>query len=292
MTRSYQFWLVVLFVLLMSGCRMAGDQDEQPQVSVSIVPLAYFTDQLTDEGVSVNVMVPPGASHATYSPSTSQLQALSDADIYFRIGHLGYEQVWMDRLAELGQDMEITDLSANVDLIRGEPVDHGDHVHEGGVDPHIWMSPATMLELLPVFKQTLSETYPAMADQISANHDSLYERVQDLHTGMLQLSEELEQKSFMIFHPALTYLARDYGLEQIPIEYEGKEPTPGRLRRIIDQARATEIPVIFIQEEFDERSAELVSRESGASLIQINPMAYNWFEGMEEIMDAFKDNLR
>ncbi len=271
---------------------MAGNQEEQPRVSVSIVPLAYFTEQLMDEGVSVNVMVPPGASHATYSPSTSQLQSLSEADIYFRIGHLGYEQAWMNRLAELGKDMEIIDLSENIELIRGEPVEHGDHVHEGGVDPHIWMSPATMLELLPVFKEALSKTYPAMADQIRDNHDSLYDRVQNLHFRMQQLSEELEQKSFMIFHPALTYLARDYGLEQIPIEHEGKEPTPGRLRRIIDQARAQEIPVIFIQEEFDERSAELVSQESGASLVQINPMAYNWFEGMEEIMNAFKDNLR
>lgn len=284
------FTLLLSFGLLLGGCvQKPGDL---PLVSVSILPQKYFIDELTGGAAEVNVMVSPGASHATYSPTPVQFQKLSDSKLYISIGHLGYEQAWNDRLKELNPEMEVLNLSDKVDLIHGEPFHHGDHVHEGGVDPHIWMSPSVMLELLPVIKATLIRNFPELKNTIENNYPQLLLRVEELHKRMETMSGELTSRRFLIFHPALTYLARDYGLEQIPIEQDGKEPSPALLAKTIEFAREKEIRVIFIQQEYDVRNAQLVSEETQTRLVQIDPMAYNWMESMDQIILKLRENLQ
>ena len=275
---------------VMAGC---GQRERKGAVvSVSILPVQYFIDRLTDNALEVNVMVPQGSSHGTYSPSARQMQRLSDSGIYFRIGYLGYEQAFIRRLNELNPDMKEVNLSNYTELIRGMPIDHGDHVHEGGIDPHIWTSPAVMLNLLPVIKAALVEIYPEFQETVEANYPALYADVERSHLQMQEITQNITQKRFMIFHPALTYLARDYGMEQVSIEHEGKEPSPGQLSQLIRQARAESIPVIFIQEEYDQRNAELVADETGASIIQINPLSYDWLKEMNDLMEVFKQYLQ
>ncbi|MDR4987495.1 MAG: zinc ABC transporter substrate-binding protein [Bacteroidales bacterium] len=292
MQRTFILFCLGVLILFISGCKTVTKNGDTPVVSVSIVPLEYFIDRLTDGALETNVMIPPGASHATYSPTAAQLQRLSDSQLYVRIGYLGYEQAWMGRLRAMNPNMRLLNLSEGVALIRGEEIDHGDHVHEGGIDPHIWMSPAVMLDLLPTIKTALAETYPWISDRLDANYETLRADVEAIDAALTELSNTLSQKRFMIFHPALTYLARDYGFEQIAVERGGKEPSPAFLRYIIREARAHNIPVIFIQQEFDTRSAQLISEESGAELVQINPLAYDWTASMHELMNVFKTYLK
>lgn len=281
----------VMLVLLFSGCRQR-DRSPEMIVTVSIQPLGYFVDRLTDGALELNVMVPPGASHSTYAPTTQQFMRLSDSGIYLRIGYLGYEQAWIGRLRELNPEMTVLNLSDHTELIQGEELDHGDHVHEGGIDPHIWMSPRVMQLLLPKIRDVILGVYPELTQLVEQNYPSLAEELAAFDEAFIRLSEELTQKSFMIYHPALTYLARDYGFTQISIEHEGKEPSPAMLRRIIRDAREHNIPVIFIQAEYDMRSAELVSRETGAKLAQIQPEAYNWNEIMSDVLTLMREHLR
>lgn len=282
--------VLVIMLGVMAGC---GQRErKEAVVSVSILPVQYFIDRLTNHELEVNVMVPQGASHGTYSPSARQMQRLSDSGIYFRIGSLGYEQAFIRRLNELNPEMKEVNLSNHVELIRGMPIVHGDHVHEGGVDPHIWISPAVMLSLLPVIKDALVEVYPEYQETVEANYPALYADVERSHLHMQEITQSISQKRFMIFHPALTYLARDYGMEQVSIEHEGKEPSPGQLSQLIREARAESIPVIFIQEEYDQRNAELVADETGAQIIQINPLSYDWIKEMNDLMEVFKQYLQ
>lgn len=291
--RSLKLTLAVAVVLLAAtACQQTGRKQPEPIVSVSIIPLQFFIDQLTDGALEVNVMVPPGASHATYSPTTSQFRRLSDSGLYFRIGHLGYEQAWIGRLSELNPTMKVVNLSGGLELIRGEEIDHGDHVHEGGIDPHIWMSPSVMLKLLPTMRDAILEIYPELSETVQTRYEELQAELLSVHRAMEMVTSDLDQRTFMIFHPALTYLARDYGLEQVSIERGGKDPTPAQLSRIIREARTHQVPLIFIQEEFDVRSAQLVSEESGATLVQINPMAYDWIDEMHRLMGLFKEYLQ
>lgn len=280
-----------LFFVLPQSCINRGGADKEGVISVSIIPLEYFVDRLTDKAFEVNVMIPPGASHATYSPTTSQFRKLSESGIYFRIEHLGYEQAWAHRLSEMSPNMKVVNLMEGLELIRGEEIDHGDHVHKGGIDPHIWMSPKVMLEVLPRLKMAIIEVYPHLAESVAVNFAELTEEITRLDQEMEELVSSLGNKRFMIFHPALTYLARDYGLEQIAVERGGKEPSPAMLSHIIREAHHHDIPVILIQREFDVRSAKLISQETGAEIVQINPLAYDWNSNIRELMNIFKSRL-
>ncbi|MEE4176477.1 MAG: zinc ABC transporter substrate-binding protein [Bacteroides sp.] len=291
--KKYNLRAILLLMLLPAFLISCGIREPKTDiVSVSILPLQYFVDRLTGETLEVNVMVPEGASHGTYSPSARQMQKLSDSGLYFRFGYLGYEQAFIRRLSEINPELLEVDLSSKVELIRGEPIVHGDHVHEGGVDPHVWMSPKVMLSLLPEIRDALVEVYPEYQDEVDAAFPAIVEEVELLHAEMLETTQNMLQKRFLIFHPALTYLARDYGLEQVSIEHEGKEPSPAQLSHLISEARAESIPVIFIQEEYDQRNAELVAAETGATIVRINPMAYDWMHEMNHLMEVLKQHFQ
>lgn len=293
MRKNYSIMSITLFAVLFVFLTSCGNKEPKTDViSVSILPLQYFVDRLTGDAMEVNVMVPEGASHGTYSPSARQMQKLSDSGLYFRFGYLGYEQAFIRRLSEINPDLLELDLSSKVELIRGEHVVHGDHVHEGGIDPHVWMSPKVMLSLLPIMRDALIEVYPEYREAVEVTYPTLMEELEQLHLDMLEVTENMAEKRFMIFHPALTYLARDYGLEQVSIEHEGKEPSPAQLSRLISEARAEEIPVIFMQEEYDQRNAELVAAETAATLVRINPMAYDWMREMGLLMEVFKQHFQ
>lgn len=285
--------LFPLFAVLLVTVASCGRQKENRDiVSVSIQPLEYFVDRLTGGGLEVNVMVPAGSSHGTYSPTTQQFQRLSDSRLYLRIGYLGYEQAWIGRLNELNPGMRVLNLSDHTMLIRGDVIDHGDHVHEGGIDPHIWMSPAVMMEVLPVMRDFIVESFPDHGDVVRENYPLLESDIIDVHLQLANLNNTLSRRSFMIFHPALTYLARDYGFTQVSIEHEGKEPSPARLAGMIREAREHAIPVVFIQEEYDIRNARLISEETGAEIVRINPLGYNWLETMQELIETLKAHMQ
>lgn len=281
---------IILTIFSLNSCSSA--KTEERGVAVTIEPFRYFVDQLTSEKVPVSVMVPMGSSPATYAPTTSQLMALSSANLYVQAGHLGFEDAWMHRLKELNPEMDILNLSQKISLIKGEDHRHGDHVHRGGVDPHIWMSPKIVMNFLPDLKSELIKQFPKEKEIIDANFLKLLTEVESIHNSFLSLSNEVRPKKFMIFHPALTYLARDYGLQQFSIEYEGKEPSPAKLKELIDTANEEKINIIFIQEEFDQRNAEMVREATGAHLIAINPLGYDWPSTMKNIRELLSNHLQ
>ncbi len=277
------------FLFLSQGCRF--ENKDNTGVTVTIEPVKYFIDRLTSQKIKVNVMVPVGASPATYSPAPDQLMQLSSSKLYVKVGHLGFEEAWMPRMEELNPEMDVVNLSRNVSLIRGGEYVHGDHVHYGGSDPHIWTSPAVVMTFLPDLKKGLITSFPEHRVLIEENYTALLQDVKEMHNAFSDLASRVVHKKFMIFHPALTYLARDYGLEQISIEYEGKEPSPKKLRELIDVANDENIRLILIQKEFDRRNAEMVKEATGAELRTINPLSYDWVEEMQKIHDLFETFL-
>jgi zinc transport system substrate-binding protein len=145
-----------------------------------------------------------------------------------------------------------------------------------------------MISLLPVIRDAIIEEFPQLEETVNANYINVLADVEATHHALQELSETLSTRRFLIFHPALTYLARDYNMDQVSIEHEGKEPSPAQLSQLIRQARAEEIPVIFIQEEYDIRNARLIAEETGAKVVQINPLAYDWLLEMEKLQQVFK----
>ena len=281
-------------ILLALSCSSGGDGAGRPVISVSIIPQQYFIEQLAGDLVDINVMVPPGASPATYGPTVSQLGKLDRSVVYMRMGYIGFEQSWMDKIASVNQEMKIVDLSEGIDVLMEE--DGEDEVPRGhahnGPDPHIWMSVINariitrnilneLLLLLPGKREYLFDRY----DQFSAKLDSLDQAItEDLQT--------LENRKFLIYHPALTYYARDYGLEQFSLEIEGKTPSPAHLKQMTDLANNDHITKILIQKQFDRKNAEVLAKETGAEIVQFDPLDLHWSEQMSYIAKQLNPPIR
>lgn len=168
-------------------------------------------------------------------------------------------------------------------LNQGE--NHESHAH-GGPDPHYWMSPSAAMIMAHDIMDFLVELNPGSYEKYEANLAVMTKRIEEVDSLVRDAVAAAPNKTVMIYHPALAYMGRDYGFEQVSFEDEGKSPSPARMRELIDFAREKEIKTIFIQAEYDLRNAQSLSGETGAELIVINPMNRNWPEAVLSVAEA------
>lgn len=280
-----------LFLLITSCAQKQESLPGKPVVSVTILPQKYFVEQLAGARVEVNVMVPPGASPATYEPSVSQLTKLDLSALYIKIGSLGFELSWMDKICSVNPSMEVINLSDGVGLIYGvdEENQNGHTHHHGGADPHIWMSTRNTKVMAVNMAGALTRLLPDDSLQIAGNLSTLLGKIDSLDLEITTILAEAEGKSFMIYHPSLSYFAKDYKLEQLALEWEGKTPSPSYMRKLTDLGKDHQITTIFVQQEFDSKNAEVLSQEIGANIVPINPLDENWPGQMMHIATKLKE---
>lgn len=258
-------------------------------VTVSILPQKYLVERIAGDYLNVNVMIPPGMNPATCDLNTGQLKKLYDSDLCFTIGYLPFELTHLYPVLETLKDIPVINHSRDVQLLSGSCSHQHDAEHEhGGIDPHIWLSPANVQTMITTIYRVLSERYPEQQETFKANYEDLSRDVDSIARQAQQVLTGRTHKEFLIYHPALTYFAGDYGLEQISIEDEGKEPNPAHLKKIIDLAREKNIHMIFIQSQFDSSNAESIAREIGGQIIPIDPLAEDWIKEMNHLINAFK----
>ncbi len=267
-------------------------------VTVTIEPQRYFAEQLVDSLYEVNTMVPPGVSPETYDPSPVQMAKLAESDIYFRIGYIGFEMAWMDKIHQNNPKLKIFDNSKGIAFISSEEEEdipgtetdihiHSDaHHHIGGVDPHTWTSPKQAYIIAENMCDALIQSDKYNAEIYTSNLEKLEKKIAKTDSIVTNLLRNSTTKSFIIYHPSLTYFARDYGLTQYCIEIEGKEPNPEQLKQLIEVAKIKKIKTIFVQKEFDKKNAEIIKKETGCNLVVINPLAYDWDEEIIRIAKA------
>ena len=279
--------IYILILLVCCACGNTAQKDEKPILTVTLEPLRYFTEALAGDHYQVVSMVPKGNSPESYDPTPQQLVNLSRSQAYLRIGYIGFEQAWMKKLEENNPDMKVFDTSQGVDLIRGEGHWHGDHFHEGGVEPHIWNSTRNASVIADNIFAALCELDAAHQANYQYRLDSLKQIINQTDANV-RTSLENADSTFLIYHPALSYFARDYGLKQISIEEGGKEPSPAQLKALIEACRKENAHTIFVQQEFDQRNAQLIADELGVNVVSINPLSYNWAEEMLRVAQALK----
>ena len=278
-------FIYILIIMCLSACKPSDQSEQKPTITVTLEPLRYFTEAIAGDQYQVVSMVPKGSSPETYDPTPQQLVALNKNQAYFRIGHIGFEQTWMDRLASNSPQLKFFDTSEGIDLIRTAGHQHGDHYHAGGVEPHVWNSANNAIILAENIYQALCELDASNQSYYKERLDSLKQAIQQTDQTIRELLQKADQ-TFLIYHPALSYFARDYGLKQISIEEEGKEPSPAQLKTLIETCRKENIHVIFVQQEFDIRNAQLIADELGVTIIPINPLSYDWPTEMINVAKA------
>lgn len=282
--------VLFLFLLLLSACSGRGKGDAGERIiTVTMEPQRYFTEAIAGDKFTVRSMVPKGSSPETYDPTPQQLVSLGESEAYLRIGYIGFERSWMDRLMNNTPHIQVFDTSIGVDLIFESAFDHGDHRHEGGVEPHIWNSTANALIIAGNTFKALTVLDKENEAYYKTRYDSLCQRIEQTDSLIRQtLSVPGADRAFIIYHPALSYFARDYGLHQISIEEGGKEPSPAHLKGLMDLCKKEGVRVIFVQPEFDRRNAEIIAKQTGTRVISINPLSYDWEEEMLNVARSLR----
>ncbi|UCG13648.1 MAG: zinc ABC transporter substrate-binding protein [Deltaproteobacteria bacterium] len=307
MKNTFFSGLLVLFVTTV-GTAFA----EPVKVFVSVMPQKYFVEKIGGDLLEVSVMVEPGASPATYEPKPRQMVALTKTEIYFAIG-VPFEDAWLKKINAMNAGLLVVHTEAGIAKIpmktqhhggEGDRQQHeeksshheeGHHVyhHHGIKDPHVWLSPPLVMLQARNILRALVRVHP--------EHRTIYERnYKNFIIELVVLDEQLRgvfadmrgQTEFMAFHPAWGYFARDYGLEQVPIEIEGKEPKPEELARLIRHAQQRGITVIFVQPQFSRQMAQTVAKAIGGQIVLADPLAPDWTNNLRQVAAQFKSALR
>jgi zinc transport system substrate-binding protein len=268
--------LSLLLILGLTACQPAPKKAGEKIVFASILPLQYFVDQITGSLYHSEVMVPPGVGPETYNPTPRQMSEMARAGAFFANGFLGFEEAYLDKFQSINPGLAFINTSKGVELIHSEGHSHGDQVHEKGVDPHTWSSPGGARIIARNILDGMVKIDPSNRAHFQANYDRLIAKIDSVDRAVKTILSNIPSRKFMVFHPALGYFARDYQLEQLSIEFEGKVPTPKHVQNIVEEAREHKIAYIMIQKEFDIENAEIIANETGSKVVQIDPLAYDW----------------
>lgn len=283
-----KYFFVCAFALF-AGQLSAGASP--PTVLVSVAPHKFFVDQIAQGTVTVQLMVPAGSSAHTYEPTPKQMMSASRADIWFCVGE-NFEKRAGASLTSHRPNLELVDLRRGVSMITADPMTGSTCCccHADGQDLHIWLSARQAKVQAKTIADTLSRRYPQHAALYS---NSLTKFTQELDTLDKEIGvtlEPLKQRTILVSHPAYAYFCRDYGLKQLSIECEGRDPTPQQMTRILSEARTAGIKRIFIQPQYNSKGANLFGKELHAKVVMLDPYAEQYMMSMREIAQQFSQN--
>lgn len=287
-----RFLYLIILCVILAGCKGTPQKQadsgktsgtEKPAVTVTVTvtisPYKYFVDQIAKGKVNVNVMVSNGNNPETYEPYAQQMMELSKSALYLKVGSIGFEQTWMKKLQDNAPDMKVIDTSVGIKPAK---------TPGGNIDPHVWMSCSNARIIASNILKALCELEPKNKAFFEKNYQSLLSII-DKRDSIIKegfnKNPDLVRK-FVIYHPILTYFARDYQLEQLAIEEEGREPSAAQLKSLIERARKEKIKYCLIQAEFANRNTTTFINESHTKPMDINPLQGDWNWAMQEAAAA------
>lgn len=271
-------FFTVLTALLIAACTGSSPSDKRI-ITVTIEPLRYFTEQIAGDKFTVKTMVPRGGNPETYEPTARQMVDLSASDLYIKVGNIGFERTWMKRLEANAPHTIIINSSDGI-----TSSDNSMYIH----DPHTWMSTANAMYIARNIYKALAEIDSKDSLYFKKNLERLMGKIEAVDTQIREEITKDKSTTFLIYHPALTYFAQEYGLRQLSIEEDGREPSAVQLKQVINTARQNHVKIIFIQREFDSRNTDIVARSTGAEKVEINPLSYDWDKEMVKIAQSLK----
>lgn len=281
-----RFLYLIILCVILAGCKGTpqkqadsgkASRTEKPAVTVTVTisPYKYFVDQIAKGKVDVNVMVSNGNNPETYEPYAQQMMELSKSALYLKVGSIGFEQTWMKKLQDNAPDMKVIDTSVGIKPAK---------TPGGNIDPHVWMSCSNARIIASNILKALCELEPKNKAFFEKNYQSLLSII-DKRDSTIKESFKKDPdlvRKFVIYHPILTYFARDYQLEQLAIEEEGREPSAAQLKSLIERARKEKIKFCLIQAEFANRNTTTFINESHTKPMNINPLQGDWNRAMLE----------
>ncbi len=294
-------WLLMVPVLLLmiffSGCEMGKKKPEEGTLRVitSIMPLSYFVERIGGKHVAVSVMVPPGGNPHSYEPTPQQMVQMGEAKLFVKAGSgVEFELDWMSRMMSLNGDLQVCNASEGVVLQpikRRATVHQAQHYHTP-FDPHFWLTPLNGVRITRNVERALIAADPVNAAAYKANAAMLVAELEALDGEIRSTFAGVTKKRFLVFHPAWGYYASEYGLEQIAVEEEGKTLTPAQMQRVIQQAAAHRISIIFVAPQSSDSQTTTIAQEIGAHIGYVDPLAYDYQTNLRNATRAFVESMQ
>ena len=264
-----------LYLIILAASLCACSQDNKHETSgtiyVSIEPLRFFTEQIAGEKYEVKTLVRQGTSPETYEPTAEQLAGLSKCNMFIKVGELGFERTWLKRIIRNAPHILIRNAGEGITPVMSI---------NGIPDQHIWMSTQNAGCIADNICRYLTAIDQKDSILFKANTEKLKEKIAKTDSTIRSMIGGKDCKAFIVYHPVLTYFARDYMLCQIPIEEEGREPSAAQLKDIVKQGKEMNVKTVFVQSEFPVANASIVAKGTGAETKSINPLSYHWDDEM------------
>lgn len=270
-------------LLVVSACGAPAPSepaDGRPLVVAAVVPLQYVVDRLAGDRVRTAVLIPPGANPATHAPTLADRQAMAETALVVRVGHpdFPFERAWLGPLLAERPDLTVVSL-------------HEPASQDPGGDPHPWTAPQRMAALAARLAPALDRLLPTHVLAIAANLAAFQAEVAALDEALRSTLAPVRGRRFFVFHPAWGHLASAYGLEQVAIEHEHKQPGPVQLAERIAEARSAGARVLFVQPQFSPAAARVVAEEIGARVETLDPLAYDWPANLRHVAQRLVEAL-
>ena len=265
----------------------------KPTVIVSVAPHKFFVQKIAGDSVGVYLMVPAGASSHTYEPTPKQMLTAAKSDLWFIIGET-FEPRASQALRSHHPNFQTVDLRQGLALIANADHHHHEQSYkgccQGAYDLHIWLSARLAQTQAQTIATALSERYPHNKELYQKNLATFIEELKTLDHSIHSILEPLQNRNIFVSHPAYAYFVRDYHLKQYSIEVEGKDPTPQQMTRLLNLARQLRVKTIYIQPQYNNKAAHLVSQQLGTRIVALDPYAEDYVKMMLEIAHAFAQN--
>jgi len=277
----------------------AGVNNGPLRIFVSIPPQADLVERVGGSHVQVEILVGPGQSPHTFTPTPSQIVELQKCDAYFSIG-LPFESRLLEKALSSRPDLNVIDSRAGIEL-RLMDTDH-DHDHDAdhsqcnsisaaAPDPHVWLDPKRTKTIVQNIYVELCMLDPERREEYRARLTAFREELTKLDARIAETLAPLQGREFFVFHPAYGYFGDSYGLVQKAVEIEGKEPTPRQITELIQQAKAANVKVIFVQPQFALGSARAIAREIDGAVVPLDPLARDYLKNMDDMARKLVDAL-
>ncbi len=279
------FWIVFLafFLMACSSQRQKNDTSGKPVITVSILPEKTFVEKIAGDDFKINLLLPPGESPVTFTLLPSQLVDITKSLLWLKMGHVAFEYSWDEKIREINKKMKVVNLSDNLELIHAKVFETEKQGLSAGINPHTWMSPVLVKKMTERITAELSLINPERSEFYHNNYLIFAKEIDELNQKISTLLEPYRGRSFIMFHPSLAYFSRDYGLTEHSLEPGGKEPTPQRMRELVQLAKRESIPVIYIQSDLDREQARVFAEEIDGKIEEMWPLNPDWEENLMEI---------
>ncbi len=290
---KFFFILTLLAFLVISGTGFAKEI-----IFVSIPPQKFFVEQIAGDLFEVQVLVGAGMSPHAFEPLPRQMASLGRSRAFMAIG-LPFEKALLERIADLFPQLRIVRTDLGITRRRMETgEDAANHVHHegcshggGAEDPHIWLDPQNAKIMAENIATGLAELFPEKKSFFVQNYSDFAEKLDSLTEHLKLILKPFSGQAIIVFHPAFGYFTDRFGLRQRAIEIEGKEPGPRQMVNLIRRAKAENIRVIFVQQQFSSRAAQTIADSISGTVVAIDPLAEDYLVNLGNIAQKIYHGL-